>query len=521
MVSGISEIDTKAKDVIENTLIELTKESSLHDSLKLKDPYNVQQLYKQNSFQPLWSSGGSFISYADSLLSFIGKCRNYGLFPEDYYANQISELHTELTSAPEKKFDASQWSFADLLMTSAFVQAVKDLKTGRLLGDSTMIKDTTLNADFFWNRLKMFQKTPVTDFAAALEPKNKDYGDLKKALQSFLAKANFRNYSVIKLKDSLSYRKVVYKRLTEEDSIKIPVLANPDSASVVSAIKKYEALKKMKVDGKITSTLIKKLNDNDKEKFLRIAITLDRYKTQSPPPDEYILVNLPSFYLQLRKGDSVSILSRIICGKPATSTPFLASNITDIVTYPQWTIPESIIKKEILPGLKRDAGYTGRKGYSILDSKGNEVDPLSINWAKYKENIPYKVIQGSGDANALGVLKFNFPNLYSVYLHDTNQRYLFSNSNRALSHGCVRVQEWKKLAYYLLKRDLAATPKATSLDSLNSWLSQKKKHVIAMHKQMPIFIRYFTCVAKDGKIIFYDDIYDDDKKLRDKIFADK
>jgi murein L,D-transpeptidase YcbB/YkuD len=133
-------------------------------------------------------------------------------------------------------------------------------------------------------------------------------------------------------------------------------------------------------------------------------------------------------------------------------------------------------------------------------------------------------VQGSGDENALGVLKFNFPNKYSVYLHDTNQRYLFSRAIRSLSHGCVRVQEWEELAYYIIRYDYKDRPLEDGLaaeDSLSAWLQRKEKHTIPVKKRLPVYIRYFTCEGKDGKLLFYDDIYGEDKALRERFFAVK
>ncbi|MGZ3839513.1 MAG: L,D-transpeptidase family protein, partial [Flavisolibacter sp.] len=218
---------------------------------------------------------------------------------------------------------------------------------------------------------------------------------------------------------------------------------------------------------------------------------------------------------------SVVLSSRIVVGKPETRTPVLTSAITDMITYPKWHIPESIIKKDILPGLKKDPGYTLRKGFTLVDDAGNEIDPYSVNWLKFKEGIPYNVVQGSGDENALGVMKFNFPNKYSVYLHDTNQRYLFSKSNRALSHGCVRVQAWQDLTNFILRNDSAFSEKAIPLDSVNTWLALKEKHVIPVRKKIPLFIRYFTCEGKDGKVLFYEDVYGEDRRIREQIFSDK
>ena len=131
------------------------------------------------------------------------------------------------------------------------------------------------------------------------------------------------------------------------------------------------------------------------------------------------------------------------------------------------------------------------------------------------------MVQGSGDDNALGILKFNFPNKYSVYLHDTNQRYLFSKSSRALSHGCVRVQAWEELAKYILRNDSVYSVNAVPVDSLENWLQTKQKKYIPVHKPIPLFIRYFTCDVKEGRLTFYEDIYGEDKRIREKIFSDK
>jgi murein L,D-transpeptidase YcbB/YkuD len=131
-------------------------------------------------------------------------------------------------------------------------------------------------------------------------------------------------------------------------------------------------------------------------------------------------------------------------------------------------------------------------------------------------------VQGSGDDNALGVLKFNFPNKYSVYLHDTNQRYLFSNKSRALSHGCVRVQAWDELAKFILRNDSLNATNPVPIDSLKTWLTTKQKKYIPVRRPIPLFIRYFTCdVSSSGKLLFYDDVYGDDMRIREKSFADK
>jgi murein L,D-transpeptidase YcbB/YkuD len=242
-------------------------------------------------------------------------------------------------------------------------------------------------------------------------------------------------------------------------------------------------------------------------------------------PDQYIWANIPSYTLLFIRHDTLLLSSRIVVGKPKTRTPVLTSALYEMITYPQWNIPQSIIVNEILPALKKDPGYLASKGYSLFKGE-EEVDPYTVDWSQYKKGIPYRIIQGSGDDNALGVLKFNFHNKYAVYLHDTNQRSYFALDNRALSHGCVRIQEWQKLAVIIMqieseKSNVNSKQKPVSADSLFHWLKVKEKRSAPLINRVPIFIRYFTCEASDGRISFFDDIYEEDEQLSRMLFASK
>ena len=300
----------------------------------------------------------------------------------------------------------------------------------------------------------------------------------------------------------------------------------PDSSQLSNALKKYQKNNGLKADGKITTGLIKILNVNDAERFKRIAITLDKYK-QMPEkmPEKYIWVNIPGYYLQVWDNDILALESKVIVGKPETRTPLLTSKITDMVTFPTWTVPNSIIVKQYLPKLKNNPNYLSRLGLRLVNGKGETISGGSVNWTRYSKGIPYRVMQGSGNDNALGVYKFNFDNPYAVYLHDTNQRYLFKNASRALSHGCVRVQEWEKLAFYINRNDSLNLRQGDTLkyttDSIKNWIAQKEMKRLVVKQQIPLYIRYFSCEGKGGKIKFFDDIYGEDKILREKYFDQK
>lgn len=292
-----------------------------------------------------------------------------------------------------------------------------------------------------------------------------------------------------------------------------------DTAAWRNAIRSYQQYKGLKITGKINENTVASLNNTDWEKFKRIAINLDRYKLLPDTlPNTYVWVNLPSYNLKLFHFDSVSLESKVIVGSTRTRTPLLTSEISHFITYPQWTVPYSIIFKEMLPQIQRNIGYLNKQNLMVVDKNDSIIDPATIDWSILsKKYFPYLLKQRQGDDNSLGVLKFNFANKYSVYLHDTNARWLFSKTSRALSHGCVRVKEWEKLSHFLVRNDSVRYHP----DTLRSWIQRQEKHVVYGFRKVPIFIRYFTCEGSDGKVKFYDDIYGEDKIVRQRYFADK
>jgi len=465
----------------------------------------------------------------DSLFNFIESSQLFGLFPEDYHINQLKTIREKFIAdsfAKGDRKDAALWSQADLMLTNAFVQIVKDIKLGRLPQDSiTLRKDSVLSDDFYQQQFAMLKESGITKIVQSLEPTHWGYHLLKTGIKKFLDSAEYKQFTPVPYpeKDVTKFNKALQKRLYEGGFITYDSVS-ADSAQLAEAIKKFQKKKGIAVDGRAGEGTVRMLNVNDREKFIRVAISMDKYKMlPETMPSKYIWVNVSANFLEVVDKDEIKLTSKVICGKAKTRTPVLTSNITELITYPQWVPPPSIVSKEILPAVKRNPGYLARKGFSLVDSKGNQVDPYSVNWSKYSKGIPYRIVQGSGDANALGIMKFVFSNKYSVYLHDTNQRYLFANAMRSLSHGCVRVQEWEKLANYILRNDSlnAASNGYTRIDSVKTWLQQKKKKSIAVRNKMPVYIRYITCEGKNGNIVFYDDVYSEDKFLREKYFASK
>jgi L,D-transpeptidase YcbB len=535
MVSDPDDMNEKAAQTIRDAIeASLKNNGKIDDTIQLHLAAVINSFYKENNYAPVWSDAEKWVPVADSLHDLITHAELEGLFPADYHYKNLQSLKTTLDTDSVKRTDALLWSKADLMLTDAFMRIIQDLKFGRLKADSVSLNPDSLQAaGFFIKHLKELTETKqFTALMNALQPVHKGYWDLKAGIKRFIDSMDRRTYTYVTYhykkgnsKDSLFFIKMFQKRLAESGAISFTNRL-PDSAQLSEAIKKYQKQKGLKADGKISSALIKVANTSDAERFKRIAITLDRYK-QLPAkmPEKYIWVNLPGYYLWVVQNDTIVLESRIICGKPETRTPLLNSAITDMITYPTWTVPTSIIAKQYLPKLKTNPGYLARIGLKLVNGKGETIDAYSINWSKYSKGIPYRVMQNSGDNNALGVFKFNFNNPYAVYLHDTNQRYLFKNASRAYSHGCVRVQEWEKLAFYIARNDsINAKPNDTlryNTDSIKNWIAAKERRRMEVKNKIPIYIRYFSCEGKEGTIKFYEDIYGEDKAMREKYFTNK
>lgn len=532
MVEDVKAVPSITSEQIQNIISAVNENPKSMRGIKFSCLPVLMKIYEQKKFQPLWSDQLAIKSQADQFQRYLSTAAYDGLFRQDYHYDSIVKWREDLKDSL-KQHDALLWAKYDVALTDGFLSVIQDLKQGRLQQDSLRLSNRVgSNYNFFEKNLDNLFNGEIPDtLFSKLQPKFKAYDSLRLMMRSFVDSMDDKPYTYIKYpykkgskEDSVFFIRALTKRLVEEAVLKKE--ESLDSTALADAVKAYQKKKKFKETGEIGSSLIKSLNLTDKQKFIRLAITLDRYKAMpAEMPVQYVFVNLPGFYLKLIDNDTVALQSKIICGKPATSTPFITSAISDMVIMPTWTVPSSIIEKEILPGLKRNPNYLRRKGLSLYNSKDEWIDPSSVNWAKYKKGIPYRVVQGSGDDNALGVIKFNFDNPFSVYLHDTNQRYLFKNLSRALSHGCVRVEQWEKLAAFIAMNDSLKNTGTDTLrynrDSITNWISRKERHVIRVKNRIPLYVRYFTCEVSDGKLKFHDDIYDDDKRLTESYFQQR
>ena len=503
----------------------LDNKGRLNDTVVLADDTMVNEAYIRNNHQPIWSAQEKWNAIGEGLFRFIASSKEYGLFPNDYHFRTLSSIRDQISRDSISQKNAALWSRAELMMTDAFLLMARHLKQGHFTRDSLYSRtDSILGPSFYPDMLdKVRQTRNVAGALQSLEPTYRGYADLKQGLKNFLDSiGTFKRYTHLTyaypLKDSVAFYQALQRRLFEEDIL--PSATDyVDTATWRQVLKDYQKKKGLKPTGRINENTVTSLNYTNWDRFKRVAITLDRYKIATDSfPETYIWVNLPGYYLRVYDTDTIAMESRVIVGQPKTRTPLLTSSVSNFITYPQWTVPYSIIYKEMLPKIKKDVNYLNKQNLMVVDRNDSIIDPYTVNWAALgRGNFPYLLKQRQGDDNSLGVLKFNFPNKYDVYLHDTNARWLFSNSNRAMSHGCVRVKDFMKLADFLVRNDtLKFHP-----DTLRNWIKREEKHVVSGFKRVPIYIRYFSCEGKDGKLRIYEDIYGEDKILKERYFADK
>lgn len=270
--------------------------------------------------------------------------------------------------------------------------------------------------------------------------------------------------------------------------------------SLVTAVKHYQRNNGMKQSGFITDTLVRSLNVAVDKRIQQLIINFNRMQWMPATQDAtYLTVNIPDFMLYAFENNAKVFDMPVVVGKEGTNTTLFNGNLDQIVFSPYWNIPASIVQREILPKIKADPNYLKSKHMEIVGK--NEALPT--------------IRQLPGADNALGKVKFLFPNRYDIYFHDTNAKELFNKNVRASSHGCIRLADAEKMANYLLKNNTAWTP-----EKVHAAMNNGKEQYVKLSPAMPVSITYYTAwVDENGQLNFRDDIYGNDKKISQMMFG--
>lgn len=241
----------------------------------------------------------------------------------------------------------------------------------------------------------------------------------------------------------------------------------------------------------------------------QIRMNLERWRWMPRDlGDRYILVNVPAYQMQVMEGDKPALAMRVIVGQPKNPTPLFSDEMTNIVFSPTWNIPETIIRKEMVPHQVNDPSYLERHDIEVVGTSGDVVDLARVDWTDEQAVNGMHFRQAPGPQNALGFVKFIFPNEFDVYLHDTPTRSLFNKPFRALSHGCIRIENPVALAQYLM-RD---RPEWTA-ERISEAMNGEREQAVPLKEHLPVHIGYWTAwVNPDGSVTHAEDPYKLDEK---------
>lgn len=288
---------------------------------------------------------------------------------------------------------------------------------------------------------------------------------------------------------------------------------NDTMSDQVQLIKNYQYCRSQRMTGKLDSVTLADLSTPAEMIVKRVKANMERLRwlpTQAPSGN-YILVDVPIMELYFRSDTGLMLQRRVVVGKPSRQTPSLAANMTNLVVNPPWGVPPTILKKDVLPGIQKSGKeYLAKKGLKVYDKNGKQVNAASISSKNYKS---YTYKQAPGADNALGNVKFNMPNKWDIYLHDTPHREDFGKKDRALSSGCVRVQDPKAMALFIL--NVLENKQQYTPGRLDTIIGTRKTRWEILSNKIPVYITYLTTIEDtSGQYVrFAKDIYGRDEKL--------
>lgn len=494
---------------------------NLDKSIESERLFQIFTFYEDRNFKPVWTRDSGVKSKGKALLKALQNAYQDGLDPAFYETGDIADRIN--SKNPEELAEL------DILMSLAFASYAIDLSKGRL--DPAKVNRA--------NDLKTFSPGAVTlidgaEHASDLQPyidslasKSPRYARLKKALAQYREMAAHGPWPTIPkgkpLKPMMDDPRVpaLKKLLLAVGDLKSN--ENPQATiydeNVVAAVKSFQTRHGAQADGVVGPATLKMLNVPLDYRIKQLIINLERRRWM---PDDfgkrYVFVNLADQFLkvvdQLPTREKTRLGSRVVVGKRFHETPIFSDKMEYLVINPYWNVPSSIANKEFLPKLRRDPGSLARTGIRILSAAG-EVDPYSVNWNAISR-MPYRLRQDTGKKNALGRIKFIFPNKYNVYIHDTPSKSLFNRASRYFSHGCMRVQNPIGLAETLLKAQ------GWSKAKIKAQISSGKRRIVRLKNKVPVHITYLTAwVNKDGTINFRPDVYKRDQNLMNALIPKK
>lgn len=500
-ISEVKDVAEVIKDVLKTEYDSIIPVATEH----LKSHFDLLAFYELNQWQPLWTKTNEVDSLSETLLKILESADQYGLEKDMFHVSQIRSIFERSHSWSRK-----ERLEAEFLMTDAFMIFASALRYGMVDPETkkpvykAFVKEGAMPSLL----LEFAQSSKPEIYIDSLESKNPRYIALRNAFRTYMkqhGKDNTRTHIPDAKTDSIGSYGNGFLAL-----VKLGYLKNAEvkESEGIKALKRFQADHGLEEDGRIGKNTSTMLSKSVLDYLKILAANMEKSKWESFSDSEYVFLNIPAYRLEIIRNDSLIKEHKVIVGSTVTPTPEFSSNIQYFVTFPYWFVPHSISTKEIAPSVRRDPEYLSKKNYQVFDWSRKPVDPSEIAWTKVGPgNFPYYIRQDGGEGNSLGLIKFIFPNKYSVYLHDTPTKSLFGKDIRAFSHGCMRLHKPMDFAAYLVDREAGELTR----DSLDTLIMRNIRKQINLRLPLPIHIRYYTAeVSRQGKLTIYRDIYKKD-----------
>jgi murein L,D-transpeptidase YcbB/YkuD len=475
-------------------------------------------LYSANGYRPIWTR-----PKIEELLRLIGTAEEHGLDPADYNVTALMTLLSRWLQDPGDEVRAR----AEILLGESLLRYAHHRRHGKVRAreldpDINFRHDRFRNRSVAENMLDALASPSLAGFIDAAAPVGPYYQRLQRWLAVYRAIAAEGGWpyvaesQVLREGDQAAAVKALRTRLTiggDLDALHDNGSAQFDPA-VASAIRRFQQRHGLDADGIVGAQSYAALNVPVEERIAQLRLSLERLRWPAEnPTDTLVAVNIPQFMaLFIRDGELVWS-TRTMVGKHYRQTPVFRGDIAYMEFNPTWTIPPGILRNDTLPAVKRDPNYLASKNIEVIDHRGQLVDPSTVDWNRYSNSVPYTLRQTPGPHNALGTVKFIFPNEHFVFLHDTPDRGLFDQPSRAFSSGCIRIEDPLRLAELLLNE-----PARYGRAQLQAIVDSRKTQRIQLEPKVNVLILYLTAaLGPGGEVVFMKDIYDRDAAVLDAL----
>ena len=486
------------------------------EGIELYSQNELPKFYTNREFELAWTSQKN----KKDLIESIESSYDEGLNPEDYHLEKIRKL---MLKSEKQNLSKAETADLDLLMTDALILYASHLLAGKLeqseLRKKWDVERNVVPADPDSLLTTTLHNQKIKPVLEEFKPNHYMYGFMKlhlKKLREESAQGGWPKISegeVLKPGDTSARVSEFRKYLIAVGDLSESRVENENvfDKDLEEGVKKFQSRHRLNSDGVIGKGTIEQMQVPIEERIDMLLLNLERTRWIFHQPDEdFLLVNIAGFHVKRFTDRKEVFNSRAIVGKYHKETPIFKGVMEYIVMNPTWTLPYSIATHETLPRLKKNPGYLAAKHMEVMDRNGKILNPATIDWAQYSSgNFPFIIRQKAGPWNALGEVKFIFPNKYAVYLHDTPSRGLFNQQDRAFSHGCIRTEDkWGLLM------SLMDDSKVWNMDKINEILKSGETTTINLPKPINIYLVYLTAaVDEHNNLLFMKDIYKRDKAV--------